>query len=140
MRFLVALVAGITLCGTGADRSSAAETMQLVVDGQRRTFLLERSRTTAPSPTIIVLHGANGTAEGIAQQTGLLQLAPAEGFAVAFPQSYVNVWNRFPAGKESPQAIEFFRPFGGPPNDIAFLKMLVADLVQRGIADPARIY
>ena len=43
-------------------------------------------------------------------------------------------------GRESPQAIELFRRFGGPPNDIGFLKMLVADLVRRGIADAARIY
>ena len=48
--------------------------------------------------------------------------------------------NRFAAGKEPPQAIGFFRQFGGLPNDFGFLKMLVADLVRRGISDPARIY
>jgi polyhydroxybutyrate depolymerase len=128
------------LCGAAIERSACAETLQLTVDGQPRTYLLERPSARGPSPTVIMLHGANGTAEGIAQQTGLARLGPDAGFAVVFPQSRANVWNRFAAGKEPPQAIGFFRQFGGLPNDFGFLKMLVADLVRRGISDPARMY
>jgi polyhydroxybutyrate depolymerase len=114
--------------------------MQLVVDGQPRTYLLERPKARGPSPTIIMLHGANSTSDRIAQRTGLSELAPQEGFAAVFPQARAIVWNRFPPGKETKQAIEFFGRRGGLPNDVDFLKMLVADLVRRGISDPARIY
>ena len=140
MHQLLAAIAALMACSAAIDRGACAETMQLTVDGHPRTYLLDRPNARGPSPTVIMLHGANSKAEGIAQGTGLARLGPQEGFVAAFPQSRANVWNRFPAGKELPQAIEFFRQFGGPPNDIGFLKMLTADLVRRGISDPARIY
>jgi polyhydroxybutyrate depolymerase len=140
MSRLIAALAIVTLCIVGIDRSACAETMQLVVDGQPRTYLLERPKAQRPSPTIIVLHGSNGTSERIAQRTGLSELAPQEGFAAVFPQARAIVWNRFPPGRETRQAIEFFGRRGGLPNDVGFLKMLVADLVRRGVSDPARIY
>jgi len=130
----------LMLCSVADASSVSADTIQLTIDGQPRTYLVEPSKAGKPSPTVIVLHGAGGTAERTAQQTGLLQLGPQEGFAAVFPQSRANVWNRFLPGKESPQALEFFRKFGGPPNDIGFLKSLIADLVRRGISDPAQIY
>jgi polyhydroxybutyrate depolymerase len=140
MRQVIAAFAILMLCGVDADRGAWAEDMQIAVDGYARAYLIERPNTTRPSPTVIMLHGANGTAGSIAQQTNLARLGPQEGFVTVFPQSRANVWNRFLPGRESPQAIELFRRFGGPPNDIGFLKMLVGDLVRRGIADPARIY
>jgi polyhydroxybutyrate depolymerase len=130
--FTVASV--VMICG------ASAEPMQLTVEGQSRTYLLERPALGGPRPTVIMLHGANGTAEGIAQRTGLAQQGPQAGFAVVFPQSRASVWNRFSPGKEPPQAIELFRQVGGPPNDIGFLEMLIADLVRRGLSDPDRIY
>src|SRR5262245_6689717 len=102
-----------TLC-SGIERSICAETMQLVVAGHPRTYLLERPQAGAPSPTIVVLHGAGGTAQGIAEQTTLPQLGSQDGFAVVFPQSRASVWNRALPGQEPPQAIELFRPVGGP--------------------------
>jgi polyhydroxybutyrate depolymerase len=87
-----------------------------------------------------MLHGINGTAEQIAQRTNLAKSGPRDGFVVVFPQSHANAWNRFASGTETPRALEYFRKSGGPPNDVGFLKMLVADLVQRDISDPARIY
>jgi polyhydroxybutyrate depolymerase len=129
---LSALALGAIHCAANAE--------QLVVDGQARTFLLERPNTSRRSPTVIMLHGANGTAEGVAQRTGLTHQGPQAGFAVVFPQSRASVWNRFSPGKEPPQAIELFRHVGGPPNDIGFLKILIADLIRRGLSDPGRIY
>jgi poly(3-hydroxybutyrate) depolymerase len=110
--------------------------MQIAVDGYPRTYLIERPNTSRPSPTIIMLHGANGTAGAIAQLTNLARLGPQDGFVTVFPQSRASVWNRFQPGRESPQAIELFRKFGGPPNDIGFLKMLVADLVRAASPTP----
>src|SRR5581483_8451247 len=140
MRRLLACLAAVVLCEIGATRNACAETMKLIVDGSPRSYLLERPKAKGPSPTIIMLHGAGGTAERIAQITGLAREGPQDGFAVAFPQSRGPVWNRFLPGKESPQSLEIFRSHGGPPNDIGFLKALAGDLVRRGISDPTRVY
>jgi hypothetical protein len=51
---------------------AAAEPMQLSVNGQSRSFLLERPAAAGPRPTIIVLHGAGGGAEREAQVSGLV--------------------------------------------------------------------
>jgi polyhydroxybutyrate depolymerase len=138
-RLAAGAMAGLLALPAG-NEGTRAESLQLTVRGQPRTFLVERPATRSPHPTIIMLHGLNGTAERVAQRTGLAQKGPQEGFAAVFPQSRATAWNRFSPGKEPPQAIEFFRPFGGPPNDIEFLESLVADLIRRGISDPGRMY
>jgi polyhydroxybutyrate depolymerase len=107
----VVIAAMAILCSVAIDRSACAETMQLAVDGKPRTYLLERPNTPGPSPTIIMLHGANGTAERIAEQTGLGRLAPQNGFIAVFPQSSANIWNRNFPGHESPQTVEYFRRY-----------------------------
>jgi poly(3-hydroxybutyrate) depolymerase len=45
-----------------------------------------------------------------------------------------------PPGPEAAQFAQAFREHGGAPDDVAFLKALVADLVRRGIADPKHVY
>jgi polyhydroxybutyrate depolymerase len=118
----------------------AAETIALVVKGQARTALVERSRTPGPGPTIIMLHGLGGTPEGVAADTGLAQSAPPNGVTAVFPKASAAAWNRSFPGKEAPQTIEFFQQRGGVPDDIGFLKSLVAELIKRKIADPAQVY
>ena len=140
MRLLTGVFALLALCQVGVERAASAESMQLSVDGQQRKYLLERLAGRGPSPTIIVLHGAFGTPEATVQQTGLGKLGPQQGFAVVFPQARTIVWNRFPPGKESKQAIEFFGQRGGLPNDVGFIRALAMELVHRGVSDPARIY
>jgi polyhydroxybutyrate depolymerase len=127
--FLLAMASGV-----------CAETRQLTVDGAARTFLLVRPAGQAPHPTIIVLHGGNGDADEEMRQSGLGQHGAQQGFATVFPQAKGGYWNFFPPGKENGQYKHFFKRLGGVPNDVAFLKMVVADLVKGGIADPKRIY
>ena len=138
-RFLVALA----FCGLWLGTMShghAGETVQIAVDGQPRNYLLERARNPGPRSTIIMFHGANGTSERVAQLTALPVIAAQEGFTTVYPQARGPVWNRFLPGMESSQTREIFSRAGGIPNDIGFLKSLVADLVRRGVADPARIF
>lgn len=136
-KIALATVAVWVAASGGVD---AVETLNYVVNGQTRTALLARPAASRPSPTIIMLHGANGTAQGIADQTGLLRLAPQNGFVAVFPQANTIVWNRYPPGQESPQAVEFFRDRGGLPDDVGFLKLTVSNLVRRAIVDVSRIY
>src|SRR5260221_8370366 len=140
MHRLLGLLAVITLCIGHAQPGHAGEVAQIAVDGQPRSYMLERARAPGPRPTIIMLHGANGTSERVVQLTALPVIGAQEGFTTVYPQARGPVWNRFLPGMESPQARETFRRAGGIPNDIGFLKSLVADLVRRGIAAPARIF
>ena len=118
----------------------AAEPMQINVNGQARTFHLARPDGQGPRPTIIMLHGGNGAADQERQHSGLAEHGPQQGFAAVFPQARGGYWNFFPPGKETGQFRKFFQRFGGVPDDVAFLKTVVAELVQEGISDPKRIY
>ena len=66
-RSISAIAILILILCSGIWRGAYAETMQLVIDGQPRTYLLERPHVSGPRPTLIALHGAGGTAQGIAQ-------------------------------------------------------------------------
>jgi poly(3-hydroxybutyrate) depolymerase len=93
-----------------------ADKVEIDVDGQRRSYVIDRPTIAGPRPTVIMLHGINGTAEQIARRTGLDQAGPRQGFVVVFPQSRGNAWNRFLPGNETARAREYFRNAGGPPN------------------------
>ena len=119
----------------------AAEPLRLNVGGQERTYLLERPAGQTARPTVIMLHGLNGSGAAIAKATGLDRSGPQNDFAAVFPDKHAAMlgWNFFPPGREPAQLIERTKA-GGIPNDVAFLKALVADLVRRGISDPQRVY
>jgi polyhydroxybutyrate depolymerase len=86
-----------------------------------------------------MLHGAGGSA-GREAQSPLARLGPQQGFAAVFPDGRGGRWNFHPPGKETAVDAEFFRQYGGMPDDVAFIKLLVADLVRRGISDPRRVH
>ncbi|MBI4273492.1 MAG: hypothetical protein HY659_02160 [Rhizobiales bacterium] len=121
-------------------RGANAESLTFAINGQTRTVMLERAAGTGPHPTIIVLHGAAATFAAEARATELAEQGPRQGYAVAFPQGLGLRWNFFPPGRETASTVTFFARFGGPPDDLGFLKTLVTELIQRGIADPKRIY
>jgi polyhydroxybutyrate depolymerase len=118
----------------------AAEPVQLTVNGQARTLLLMRPGEQGPRPTVIVLHGGNSGADEEAELSGFAKLGPPHGFAAVFPQAKAGYWNFFPPGKESGQYKRYFQRLGGLPDDVAFVKMIAAELIQKGVSDPKRIY
>jgi polyhydroxybutyrate depolymerase len=139
--FLPAIgLATVVMMAFGCNQEAAAETAQLVVRGQARSFLLERPPGQTPRPTIIVLHGSNGSGAVVARRSALDRLGPQSGYAAVFPDGLRNRWNHFLPGKEPPLFIQNSRELGGVPDDVGFLRTLVADLVDRGISDPKRIY
>jgi poly(3-hydroxybutyrate) depolymerase/tetratricopeptide (TPR) repeat protein len=118
-----------------------AQSMQLVVDGQPRVFVLNRPPGAEPRPTVIMLHGAFSNAAKEADAPGLGQLAPQNGFAAVFPEGRAGRWNHLPPGKEATAFAELaFMDAGEALDDVKFLKLLVADLVRRGVSDPKCIY
>jgi polyhydroxybutyrate depolymerase len=135
IRIVLACLTTLMLVSGGA-----AEPMQLTVNGQERTSLLMRPDERGPRPTVIVLHGGNGGAELEVELSGFAKLSPPRGFATVFPQAKAGYWNFFPPGKESSQYKKYFQRLGGLPDDVAFVRMLAAELIQRGVSDPKRIY
>lgn len=133
LRLAVLLVGGLVVAAP-----SAAEPMHLVVSGRTRTFAIERPPGETARPTIILLHGLGGTGADTGRQTGLDEVAPRNGFVAVLPDGLRNRWNHFLPGKEPEVFIK--REIGFVPDDVGFIKSLVADLVRRGIADPKRIY
>jgi poly(3-hydroxybutyrate) depolymerase/Flp pilus assembly protein TadD len=115
--------------------------MQVVVNGQPRVFVLNRPAGTQARPTVIMLHGTGSNAAREANAPGLGQLAPHHGFAAVFAEGRAGHWNHLPPGKEAREFAELaFKGADGAPDDVAFIRMLVADLVRRGVSDPKRIY
>jgi len=117
----------------------AAEPGRLMVD-RERTYVIERSSGEGPRPTIILLHGFNGSGANVARVPAFQQIGPRSGFVAVFPDGLGKGWNHWLPGKALPFYAQHSKEIGGAPDDIGFLKALVADLVWRGISDPKRIY
>jgi poly(3-hydroxybutyrate) depolymerase len=131
----------VVLPSAAPATTTGAQSAQLAFGGWDRTYQLVRPSEQGPRPTIIMLHGLGGTGAEIAKRSGLDQSAPRAGFVGVFPDGLRNRWNSFPPGTEPALYVERNRrEVGGVPDDVAFLKALVADLVRRGISDPKRIY
>ena len=138
---LVITLAVLAASALSATPAAHAQSLQLVVDGQPRVFVLNRPPGAEPRPTVIMLHGAFSNAAKEANAPGLGQLAPQNGFAAVFPEGRAGRWNHLPPGKEATAFAELaFKDAGGALDDVKFLKLLVADLVRRGVSDPKRIY
>ena len=131
---------GCALLAIGMTVTAPSVAEQLVVNGRNRTYVIERPTVSGPRPTIIMLHGAHSTGADFARATKLGRLAPQQGFVAVFPDGPRPHWNFFLPGRELEFYVKASKAAGGVPDDGAFLKSLIADLVQRGIADPQRIY
>src|SRR5262249_23920845 len=119
---------------------AGAEPQQIVVNGQTRNYLLERPATQGPRPTIFMLHGFGMSADIYPRRSGFAQQAARQGFATVFLDGLRNRWNHWLPGQEPRDFLLANPQVGVIPDDVGFHKLLVADLVRRGISDPKRIY
>jgi len=130
----------LALCAAGTMFGVPSAADQLMVNSKARTYVIDLPAAKGPQPTIIVLHDAKGTGAAIAQSTKLGTLAPQQGFVAVFPDGLRQQWNFFLPGKELEFYVKASKASGGAPDDGAFLRDLIDDLVRRGIADPQRIF
>jgi polyhydroxybutyrate depolymerase len=121
---VLALLLGAALCA--AQPAAADELYVETKDGQRRAVVMPARERSAP--TVIVLHGAATTANLTASWSGFAEAAAGHGFAAVFPQGMFTVWND---GRKDGIA---------KSDDVGFLRALVGKLIERGIADPRRVY
>jgi polyhydroxybutyrate depolymerase len=84
-------------------------------------------RVRAPLPLVVAFHGARGTGEGFADESGLSRSADRHGFAVLYPTagSSRRFWSLNRASE---------------PDDVARLRVLLPEASRRACADPRRIY
>ena len=94
--------------------------------GAREVLVLRGG--AGPRPTLLVLHGAQGTGEGAARTTGFAEAAARRGFNAVFPSGIGKRWHYGPAVR------------GPDPDDFTFLRTLAAQLVSQGIAAPGKLY
>jgi polyhydroxybutyrate depolymerase len=126
----LALVCAIAFAGSG---NAAAQSISIVAPDGKRTAVYVRGADVAPTPLVVVLHGAFGTADQVRRMTSWERVARQGGFAVVFPDGIKRRWNdarRAAARKLNPSTAD----------DLGFLRKLVVRLIQDGVADPARIY
>lgn len=114
---------------------SSVERIQ--VGSETRSYLISRPAGPSPAqprPTIIALHAAGQTAEGLKDYLGLEPASQREGYVTVYPQGIGHVWN------DGRPAAMRLKAVLTPGDDVPFLVALAQRLVEQGIADPARLY
>jgi polyhydroxybutyrate depolymerase len=140
MRINLRIVPSVVLiCGLAITRGGALadEVLKYAYQGAERTAALHQPGATSgrPAPLLIVLHGLGGTGSDFEKWSGFDAVADREGFVTVYPDAMESRWS-------------YGRPIIAPMpkigdaavDDIGFLRLLIDDLISRGIADPTRIY
>lgn len=104
----------------------------------RRYYLHLPTVNSAPSPLplVIALHGGPGTGDSLRLNTGLVEKANQENFAVVFPEGAefrenFQSWNTGYCC-DIPSRIKI--------DDVGFIRRLIARLVSKHVADPERVF
>lgn len=108
----------------------------LAVDGLQRNWRAYVPDSLEPgAPLLILLHGSRGDGRDMQVATfyGFEVLAEREGLIVAYPDGIERHWNDCRASASYAANTRNI-------DDVGFLKRLVAQLVSRYDADPARVY
>jgi polyhydroxybutyrate depolymerase len=108
---------------------SGSTTLTLSSAGLRRSALVHVPPNLPAGrrvPLLLALHGYRGSGPQMQSYSGLSTIADAHGFVVAYPSSYGTYWNSTASA--------------ALPNDVEFLRTLIAALERRICVDPARVF
>jgi polyhydroxybutyrate depolymerase len=103
----------------------------IIVQGQRRTFIVYTPNDGAGAarlPILMILHGGMGSGRYVANQSGLMNYVDRNKFIAVFPDGIDGHWND---GRS--------RASSGP-DDVAFLRELIASIAQKSAGDPDRVF
>jgi polyhydroxybutyrate depolymerase len=125
------LVMGLGLFLLSWTSLQAFETGRLVIehDGLEREAVVDFQPETRNAPVLIALHG--GLAGPMTVRRKARVTLANEGWVVVWP-SAIDDWND---GRRDTEG----EPYDDA-DDIGFLRKLIADLAERGLADPERVY
>ncbi|MEM0988270.1 MAG: hypothetical protein AAGK00_05275 [Pseudomonadota bacterium] len=132
MRFVVALVASLsTLIAGVAVAAGTINTVRVAIEhqGLQRQALVDVGPNAKNAPVLIALHG--GLAGPMTIRRRARVTLASEGWIVAWP-SAIDDWNDGRANSDG-------EPYDSA-DDIGFLRKLVAQLADQGLADPDRVY
>jgi polyhydroxybutyrate depolymerase len=121
------VVLGLAALASGLARAQLPDRV-VIQTGHGAREVLVFAAGAGSRPTILVLHGAFGSGEGVARKSGFAEAAARHGFTAVFPSGIDRRWHYGPAVR------------GEDPDDVGFLRSLVERLVKDGLSDPARIY
>ncbi len=121
----------------GVDGRADPECHTLPFDGVARPYLLHvPSSYHAGGSLVIALHGVGELGPRLRDISQLSETADAEGFAIAYPNATVASLTGFAEWN-----VYFSESFGpNPPDDVGFLRALVAQLRTQLSPDAKRIY
>lgn len=91
-----------------------------------RSFLFQPAPVPGRAPLVVALHGLDGEAGAFARATGLPSAAADAGVALVVPRASGRAWND---GRLGPDG----------PDDAAFVRAVVAELVAEGVVHPGRV-
>ncbi|MDQ2761816.1 MAG: hypothetical protein M3Y17_15655 [Actinomycetota bacterium] len=115
-------------CAAPSGAAPDSHTVSLVVDGRRR-FALVHVPHPLPAgrrlPLVLALHGYGGSGPRMEPYSGFSRQADEHGFVVAYPSSLGLAWNSTGAA--------------GGPDDVAFMRALIAALEHSMCIDPERV-
>lgn len=111
------------------ESATRDERRSVMVAGVERNYLLHVPTPTSPrnpAPLVLVFHGGGGHDWNMPGFTHFDELADAQGFFVAYPDSTNRHWND---GRGESDA-----------DDVAFTRALIADVERSHPIDPRRVY
>jgi polyhydroxybutyrate depolymerase len=112
----------------GGGDVAGGETITLTVNGQSRNFIVAAPPSGRASSAVIVFHGGGGTAERTFTNNSMSDLAPAMGALAVFPNAIDKNWTD---GRITTS---------GGPDDLAFMRAMIAELSSRYGVDPGRVF
>jgi polyhydroxybutyrate depolymerase len=131
--------------GGGCEKTVrfGTSTLHVRVGGHTRTVLVHVPRSytaTIRVPLVLNLHGSGGTAAAEERLTGMDAQSELDGFLVAYPQALIRSGSGFDwniPGEPLPDGV---RAPAHPPDDLAFLTLLVGDLEGDYCVNIGRVY
>jgi polyhydroxybutyrate depolymerase len=113
------------------------EIRKLSLAGRDRVYFVHKpGGLGSTAPLLFVLHGGNGTAPRRALQTGFNDIADRDRFIVVYPQGVDYGWNDGRAKDASLGHADG----DATVDDVAFFRGMIDDFINRGEADPKRVY
>jgi polyhydroxybutyrate depolymerase len=127
----------IATVGCGAGLAHADEVLTFSHQGIARTATIHTPAELAdgPAPVVIGLYGHGQTIESFRDSLHLDATADREHFVVVYPEAIDHDWSYGrPIVNPMPAAN------GEPVDDVAFIRLIIDNLIETKRADPARIY
>lgn len=112
----------------GTGQVTGGETVTLNVGGLSRSFIVAPPAGGSASSAVLMFHGGGGSAERTFSNNNLTDYADQNGFVAVYPAAVDGNWTD---GRLST---------AGGPDDIAFVRAIIAELGTRYGVDPSRVF